>query len=131
MRFNFLSKTRQIRFPVSLVSLIQGQLSASGDFAVKAMVPPVDVVEGCDFEDEIAEYFRSDPKIIPPATVSSLTTSSVGSTSADEDEKLSLAKAVPTKKRPRSKSSTTEIIEFLTEIKEEKRKEEQRKCDLV
>ena len=60
----------------------------------------------CDFEDELAEFFRSDPKIIPPATVSSLTTASTGSTSADEDAESSLAKAVPKKKRKRrSKSS--------------------------
>ena len=86
----------------------------------------------CDFEDELAEFFRSDPKIIPPATISSLTRASAGSASSDEDEELSLAKAVPKKKRKRrSKSSATEIIEFLTEFKEEKRKEEQRKYDLA
>ena len=30
----------------------------------------------CEFEDELAEFFRSDPKIIPPATVSLLPTAS-------------------------------------------------------
>jgi len=35
----------------------------------------------CEFEDELAEFFRSDPKIIPPATVSSLPTASAGSQS--------------------------------------------------
>ena len=86
----------------------------------------------CEFEDELAEFFRSDPKIIPPATVSSLPTASAGSQSTDEDEESPLAKAVPKKKRKRrSKSSAAEIIEFLTEFKEEKRKEEQQKFDLA
>jgi len=86
----------------------------------------------CEFEDELAEFFRSDPKIIPPATVSSLPTASAGSQSTDEDEELPLAKAVPKKKRKRrSKSSAAEIIEFLTEFKEEKRKEEQQKLELA
>ena len=86
----------------------------------------------CEFEDELAEFFRSDPKIIPPATVSLLPTASAGSQSTDEDEELPLAKAVPKKKRKRkSKSSAAEIIEFVTEFKEEKRKEEQQKFDLA
>ena len=86
----------------------------------------------CEFEDELAEFFWSDPKIIPPATVSSLPTASAGSQSTDEDEELPLTKAVPKKKRKRkSKSSAVEIIEFLTEFKEEKRKEEQQKFDLA
>lgn len=86
----------------------------------------------CEFEDELAEFFRSDPKIIPPATVSSLPTASEGYQSTDEDEESPLEKAVPKKKRKRrSKSSAAEIIEFLTEFKEEKRKEEQQKFDLA
>ena len=86
----------------------------------------------CEFEDELSEFFRSDPKIIPLATVSSLTTASAGSTSTDEEEESPLAIAVPKKKRKRrSKSSAAEMIEFLTEFKEEKRKEEQRKFDLA
>ena len=86
----------------------------------------------CEFEDELSEFFRSDPKIIPPATVSSLTTASAGSTSTDEEEESPLAIAVPKKKRKRrSKSSAAGMIEFLTEFKEEKRKEEQRKFDLA
>ena len=52
----------------------------------------------CGFEDELAEFFRSDPKIIPPATVSSLPTASAGSQSMNEDEELPLAKAAPMKK---------------------------------
>ena len=86
----------------------------------------------CEFEDELAEFFRSDPKIIPPVTVSSLPPASAGSQSTDEDEELPLAKAVSKKKRKRRlKSSASEIIEFLTEFKEEKRKEEQQKFDLA
>ena len=83
----------------------------------------------CEFEDELAEFFWSDPKIIPPATVSSLPTASAGSQSTDEDEELPLAKAVPKKKRKRkSKSSAAEIIEFLTEFKEERRTIKVRPC---
>ena len=86
----------------------------------------------CEFENELAEFFRSDPKIIPPVTVSSLPPASAGSQSTDEDEELPLAKAVSKKKRKRrTKSSASEIIEFLTEFKEEKRKEEQQKFDLA
>ena len=86
----------------------------------------------CEFEDELPEFFRSDPKIIPPVTVSLLPPVSAGSQSTDEDEELPLAKVVPKKKRKRrSKSSASEIIEFLTELKEEKRKEEQQKFNLA
>ena len=85
-----------------------------------------------EFEDELAEFFLSDPKLIPPATVSSLPTARAGSQSTDEDEESTLAKAVPKKKRKRrSKSSAAEIIEFLTEFKEEKGKEKQQKFDLA
>ena len=52
----------------------------------------------CEFEDELAEFFRSDPKIILPVTVSSLPPASAGSQSTDEDEELPLAKAVSRKK---------------------------------
>jgi len=49
-----------------------------------------------------------------------------------EDEESPLANAVPREKRKRRlKSSAAEIIEFLTEFKEEKRKEEQQKFDLA
>ena len=88
----------------------------------------------CEFEDELAEFFRSDPKIIPPVTVSSLPPASAGSqsTDIDEDEELPLPKAAPKKKRKRrSKSSASEIIAFLTEFKEEKRKEKQQKFYLA
>lgn len=86
----------------------------------------------CEFEDELSEFFRSDPKIIPPTTVSSLPTVSAGSQSTHEGEESPLANAVPREKRKRrSKSSAAEIIEFLTEFKEEKRKEEQQKFDLA
>ena len=52
----------------------------------------------CEFEDELAEFFRSDPKIIPPITVSSLPPASAGSQSTDEDEELPLAKRFQRKK---------------------------------
>ena len=55
----------------------------------------------CKFEDELAEFFRSDPKIISPVTVSSLPPASAGSQSTDEDEELPLAKVVSKKKRKR------------------------------
>ena len=85
-----------------------------------------------NLKTSLQSFFRSDPKIIPPATVSLLPTASAGSQSTDEDEELPLAKAVPKKKRKRkSKSSAAEIIEFVTEFKEEKRKEEQQKFDLA
>ena len=77
--------------------------------------------EECEFDDELSLFFNSDPKIISPATVSSLVTASTGSTSTDEDEETSLAKAVPKKKRKRrSKSSAAKVVDFLTECKEEK-----------
>ena len=50
----------------------------------------------------------------------------------NEDEESPLAIAVSKKKRKRrSRSSAVEVIDFLTEFKEEKRKEEQQKLDLA
>ena len=46
----------------------------------------------CEFEDELAEFFRGDPKIIPPVTVSSFPPASAGSQSTDEDKELPLKK---------------------------------------
>ena len=89
----------------------------------------------CDFQQELEEYFGTDPKIIPTATVSSLTAKpATGNTSTDDEEELPLAscREPPKKKRKRrSKSSATEMIEFLTEYKEEKRKEEEAKIVLA
>ena len=69
----------------------------------------------CEFEEEllVADFFVGDPKITPPATVSSLSTARAGSISTDKEEELPLAKAVSTNKRKRrSKSSATEIRSF-------------------
>ena len=88
-----------------------------------------------DFQQELEEFFGTDPKIIPTATVSSLTAKpATGNTSTDDEEELPLAscREPPKKKRKRrSKSSATEMIEFLTEYKEEKRKEEEAKIVLA
>ena len=41
----------------------------------------------CDFQEELEEFFGTDPKIIPTATVSSLTAKPVtGNTSKDDEE---------------------------------------------
>ena len=89
----------------------------------------------CDFQEELEEFFGTDPKIIPVATVSSLTAkTATGSLSTDEEEELPLASCrdLPKKKKKRrSKSSATEMIEFLTEYKEEKKKEEEAKIALA
>ena len=82
----------------------------------------------CEFEEELAEFFGNDPKIMPLATVFSLS----GNTSTDEEEETGgNCREPPKKKKRRSKSSATEMIEFLTEYKEEKRREEQAKIALA
>ena len=82
----------------------------------------------CEFEEELAEFFGNDPKIMPLATDSSLS----GNTSTDEEEETGgNCREPPKKKKRRSKSSATEMIEFLTEYKEEKRREEQAKIALA
>ena len=48
----------------------------------------------CDFQQELEEFFGTDPKIIPTATVSSLTLTAkpaTGNTSTDDEEELPLA----------------------------------------
>ena len=88
----------------------------------------------CDFQEELAEFFGTDPKIIPAATVSSLSVNpATGNTSTDEEEELPLGscREPPKKKKRRSKSSATEMIGFLTEYREEKRREEQAKIALA
>lgn len=88
----------------------------------------------CEFQEELEQFFGTDPKIIPVATVSSLTANpATGNTSTDEEEELPLAsyREPAKKKKRRSKSSATEMIEFLTEYKEEKRKEEEAKIALA
>ena len=79
---------------------------------------------------------RSDPKKIPPATVSTLSLNASVDTTEDvstDDESSSRTSEPPKKKKKRrcSKSSASEMIEFLKEFKEEKRKEEQEKIALV
>lgn len=88
----------------------------------------------CDFQEELAEFFGTDPKIIPAATVSSLSVNpATGNTSTDEEEELPLGsrREPPKKKKRRSKSSATEMIGFLTEYREEKRREERAKIALA
>ena len=85
----------------------------------------------CDFQQELEEFFGTDLKIIPTATVSSLTAKlATGSTSTDDEEELPLVSCrepPKKKKKRRSKSFANEMIEFLTKYKEEKRKEEEAK----
>ncbi|XP_068735392.1 uncharacterized protein [Montipora capricornis] len=89
----------------------------------------------CDFQEELEEFFGTDPRIIPTATVSSLTAKlATGNTSTDDEEESPLASCrepPKKKKKRRSKSSATEMIEFLTEYKEEKQKEEEAKIVLA
>ena len=87
----------------------------------------------CDFQQELEEFFGTDPKIIPKTTVSSLTAKPATGNTSTDDEELPLAscREPPKKKKRRSKSSATEMIEFLTEYKEEKRKEEEAKIVLA
>ena len=88
----------------------------------------------CDFQQELEEFFGTDPKIIPTATVSLTAKPATGNTSTDDEEELLLASCrepPKRKKKRRSKSSATEMIEFLTEYKEEKRKEEEAKIVLA
>ena len=68
----------------------------------------------CEFQDEITEFFGSNPKIVP----------GTADHSDDEDEELPRKTPPKKKKRRSSKSSASEIIEFLKEFKDDKRKEE-------
>ena len=85
----------------------------------------------CEFQDEMTEFFGSNPKIVPAATVSSMAMEAgTADHSDDEDEELP-RKTPPKKKRRRSsKSSASEMIEFLKEFKDDKRKEELEKMSL-
>ena len=84
-----------------------------------------------EFQEELAEFFGSDPKIIPLSTVSTITASQCeGDSSSDEDG--SARNEPPKKKRKRkSKSSASEMIEFLREFKEDKEKEAKEKIAVV
>ena len=84
-----------------------------------------------EFQDELAEFFGSDPKIIPHSTVSTINASHCeGDLSSDEDG--SVLNEPPKKKRKRkSKSSASEMIEFLREFKEDKEKGAKEKIDVI
>ena len=58
----------------------------------------------CDFQEELAEFFASDPKIIPPATVSTLSLNASVDTTEDvstDDEGSSRTSGPPKKKKKR------------------------------
>ena len=74
----------------------------------------------CEFQDEMTEFFGSNPKIVP----------GTADHSDDEDEELPRKTPPKKKKRRSSKSSASEIIEFLKEFKDDKRKEELEKMSL-
>ena len=79
----------------------------------------------CEFQDEMTEFFGSNPKIVPAATVSSMAMEAgTADHSDDEDEELSRKKPPKKKKRRSSKSSASEMIVFLKEFRDDKRKEE-------
>ena len=91
----------------------------------------------CEFQEELTDFFRYDPKVVPTSTVSSMAasggTDSADSTEEDGPEQLPRKRDQPAKKkkRRRSKSSASEMIEFLREFREEKRKEEQEKISIA
>ena len=84
-----------------------------------------------EFHEEHAEFFGSDPKIIPLSTISAITTSQCeDDLSSDEDG--SAQNEPPKKKRKRkSKSSPLGMIEFLREFKEDKKKEDKEKLAVI
>ena len=79
----------------------------------------------------MTEFFGSNPKIVPAATVSSMAMEAgTADHSDDEDEELPRKTPPKKKKRRSSKSSASEIIEFLKEFKDDKQKEELGKMSL-
>ena len=83
------------------------------------------------YKAEMTEFFGSNPKIVPAATVSSMAMESgTADHSDDEDEELPRNTPPKKKKRRSSKSSASEMIEFLKEFKDDKRKEELEKMSL-
>ncbi|KAM7426578.1 hypothetical protein ABFA07_022156 [Porites harrisoni] len=100
----------------------------------------------CEFYEELSDCLGDNPKIIPVVTVSSA--KAVASTNQREeasttddsnDESSTLDSTSPTKKRRketpkkrrRSKSSACEMIDFLNEFREEKKKEDQERVILI
>ena len=90
----------------------------------------------CDFQDELSEFFGDNPKIIPLATVASLPADG-NSTDEDGEDLQAESSSDPAlskpkkKKKRRSKSLALEMIDFLVEFKEEKRKEEEKKVAII
>jgi len=99
----------------------------------------------CEFYEELSDCLGNNPKIIPVATVSSA--KSVASTNQREEasttddsneESSTLDSTSPKKrreetpkKRTRSKSSASEMIDFLKEFREEKKREDQERVILI
>ena len=72
---------------------------------------------------KLEEFFGSNPKIVPAATVSSMVMEAgTADHSDDEDEELPRKTPPKKKKRRLSKSLASEMIEFLKEFKDDKRK---------
>ena len=85
----------------------------------------------CEFQDEMTEFFGSNPKIVPAATVSTMAMETgTADHSDDEDEELPRKTPPKKKKRRSSKSSASEMIEFRKEFKDDKWKEELEKMSL-
>ena len=87
-----------------------------------------------NFQQELEEFFGTDPKIIPMAAVSSWQQSRPQAICQRVMRRNYLWKAAESHQRRRNyarKLSATEMIEFLTEYKEEKRKEEEAKIVLA
>ena len=84
-----------------------------------------------DIQNEMTELFGCNPKIVPATTVSSMVMEAERADhSHDEDEELPRQMLLKKKKRRSSKSSASEMIRFLKEFKDEKRKEEMEKMSL-
>ena len=77
----------------------------------------------CEFRGEMTEFFGSNPKIVPAATVSSMAKES-GTADHSDDEDEELPRNTPPKKKKRRSSK------FLKEFKDDKRKEELEKMSL-
>lgn len=90
----------------------------------------------CEFEEELAEFYGNNPKILPSTTISALT-AGVGSGDdlSSDEENLHPQRAnkhAPKKKRKRAaRSSASEMIEFLREFREDKKQEEHEKIDVL
>ena len=79
--------------------------------------------KGREFQDELTEFFGCNPKFVPATTVSSMAMEAgAADHSHEEDEEPPRQTLLKKKKRRSSKSSTSEMIRFLKEFKDEKRK---------